>query len=234
MTPSRWTIAGLVLAVACGGKSEPPPETGKPATTEETPEPPPGDEPKTDPEEKPDTDKETSPPSEAGPKAEAPGMATVEELNPDKKKQLPDGFYFVEGVVTRLPCNACSKDADCKPGQVCPHTKPCTYCNATVIIESGGGHDIAIDHPDRDNLPRYKLNERVRIVLEKKGNLRLYVKKSKPCPPSECGDTEPAKKLGKAPAGVEVREDNGRCFAPKECGPKEKCEKGAEVPVRCP
>jgi hypothetical protein len=221
MTPSRWTIATLLLAIACGGKSAPPPETAQPTSSEETPEPPPEDAPKSE-----DTEEEAPPPSEEGPKAEAPGMATVEELNPDKKKQLPDGFYFVEGVVTRLPCNACSKDPDCKPGQVCPHTKPCTYCNATVIIEAGGGHDIAIDHPDRDNLPRYKLNERVRIVLEKKGNLRLYVKKSKPCPVSECGDTEPAKKLGKAPSGVEVRKDGERCFAPNE--------KGAEVPVRCP
>jgi hypothetical protein len=185
MTPSRWTLASLLFAIACGGKSEPPPETAKTAT-EETPEPPPPpvDEPKTDEEESGAAEKETPPPAEEGPKADAPARTNVSELNPDKRKQLPDGFYCTEGVVTRLPCNACAKDTDCKPGQVCPRTKPCTYCNASVIIEYDG-HDIAIDHPDRDNLPRYKLNEKVRIVLEKKGNLRLYVKKKKTCPASE-------------------------------------------------
>lgn len=224
------------LASGCGGKSEPPPETAQPATADE-PEATPahtssGDE--KDGDKAGDEEEPESPPTgEPGPKADAPERTTVRELNPDKKKQLPDGFYFVEGVVTRLPCNACSKDADCKPGQVCPHTKPCTYCNATVIIEHDG-NDIAIDHPDRDNIPPYKLGTRVRIVLEKKGNFRLYVKKGKPCPASECTDTDPSKKLGKAPGGVEVRKDGERCFAPKECGPKEKCAEGEEVRVRCP
>lgn len=238
MTRRTYTSSALclvttfVIASACGGKSEPPPETPKPAATDE-PEPPPADAPKTDEKEGEEEKEEPEAPVAAGPKAEAPERTTVIELNPDKKKQLPDGFYFVEGVVTRLPCNACSKDADCKPGQVCPHTKPCTYCNATVIIENNG-HDVAIDHPDRDNIPPYKLGTTVRIVLEKKGNLRLYVKKGKPCPASECSDTDPSKKLGKAPSGVEVRRDGERCYAPKECGPKEKCKEGEEVRVRCP
>jgi hypothetical protein len=218
---SRGIWLAALVAVACGGgEAAPPAKTAEPTPTQEaTPEP----EPK-----KPDdtmTGEATPPaeePKEAGPPADKPGRSTTRELGRDRGGP-PDGFYFVEGNVTRLPCNACAKP-DCKPGEKCPPLKNCSFCNATVIIEDGG-NDCAIDHPDRDNLPRYKLGERVRIVLERKKELLLYIKKSKPCPPSECSDTDPSKKLPKAPGGAEVRREDGKCFSG---------EGDEEKRVRCP
>lgn len=174
----------------------------------------------------------TSEPPADGPGADNPGWTSIRELSPDRTQQLPNGFYFVDGTVTRLPCNACAKQV-CALGARCEHTKPCTYCNATVLIEHDG-NDISIDHRDRDNVPRYRLGERVRIVLEKQGLLRWYVKKSKPCPPSECLETEPARRLGRAPKGVEVRSDGERCYARQTCPPNAKCDPDSEVRVRCP
>lgn len=211
----------LVLVACGGGTPEPASETPAPpeATADEAPAPP----------EKPDevmsgepTTAPSETPKEAGPPADKPGWTNVRDLGKDRGAPA-DGFYFVDGTVTRLPCNACAKP-DCKPGDKCPPLKNCSFCNATVIIEDGG-NDVAIDHPDRDNLPRYRLGERVRIVLEKKGELRLYIKKSKPCRPSECADTDPPKKLPKAAQGAEIRRDGDRCFTTAD---------DKETRVRCP
>jgi hypothetical protein len=232
MRLTRWTALGALFACACAGKTESAPEPATPAPKAE-----PTAEASSTPAEEPSatTSAEPAPePAAEGPKEESPGFASVRDLSPDKRKQLPDGFYFVDGIVTRLPCNACAKELACKPGKSCDHMKPCMYCNATVIIDDGTGHDVSIDHPDRNDIPRYHLGEHVRIVLQKKGLLRLVVRKSKPCPPSECLETEPAKKLKRAPKGVEVRRDGERCFAPEKCAPNAKCDPDAEVRVRCP
>lgn len=229
MTTTHWTILGALLLAGCAGHSEPAPKPPSPAQSSE-PSPVESSTPKAEPSAK---EEPAAEPAAEGPKTDHPAWASIPELSPDRQKQLPDGFYFVDGVVTRLPCNACAKGPACKPGEQCEHTKPCSYCNATVIIEYSG-HDISIDHPDRDNVPKYRLNERVRIVLEKKGLLRWFVKKSKPCPPSECLETEPAKRLEKPAKGVEVRHDGERCFAPEKCAPDAKCDPDKEVRVRCP
>ncbi len=226
----RSAVLGALVAVACAGKSEPAPATPAPESTST-----PAESSAPEPEASESTEPTPEPePAAEGPKEDNPGFANIRELSPDRQKQLPNGFYFVEGTVTRLPCDACSKDPACPPGQPCGHMKPCMYCNATVIIDDGTGRDISIDHKDRDNMPRYRLGEHVRIVLKKRGLLRLFVKKSKPCPPSECLETEPAKKLDRAPKGVEVRRDGERCYAPEKCPPKAKCKPDAEVRVRCP
>lgn len=222
----EWTILLALVVVSCGGAPRP-----APATAAAEPKPTAGatPSPETD-----ATESEEPPPEPAakGPEADNPGWTSIRDISPDRTQQLPDGFYFVDGTVTRLPCDACSKPV-CELGARCERTKPCSYCNATVLIEHDR-NDISIDHRDRDNMPRYRLGERVRIVLEKQGLLRWYVKKSKPCPPSECLETEPAKRLGRAPKGVEVRRDGERCYAPQACPPNAKCDPDGEVRVRCP
>lgn len=165
-----------------------------------------------------------------GPKSDNPGWTDVQNATHEK---MLDGFYFVDGSVVEVPCKACERPPACKPGGDCPKAKDCSFCEPVVRIEDGG-NSAGFEFEDRLTAPAFQKKQRVRIVFEKRGALRLFVRQSKPCPPSECLETDPPMKLDSAAKGKAVRRDDARCYAKQECAPNAKCNPDADTRVRCP
>lgn len=165
----------------------------------------------------------------AGPTADNPGYSDVASL---AGPHLPDGHYFVDGDVGKpLPCKQCPKPPACKPGGNCPPFPDCASCSPTLVLEHAGA-SISIELPG--GAPAFRLGERVRIVLEKRGGKLAFSRRSKPCPPSRCLETEPPIPLDSAAKGAAVRRDGERCYAKRGCPPNAKCDPDADTRVRCP
>lgn len=147
--------------------------------------------------------------------------------------RLVDGFYFVDGNVSEVPCKTCPPPPACKPGGNCPKAEACSFCEPRLQIEDAS-ESSAFEFADRLVVPKFQKQERVRIVFEKRGKRRAFVRQSKPCSPSECLETDPPMKLEAAGKGKAVRRDGARCYAKAECPPNAKCAPDRETRVRCP
>jgi hypothetical protein len=200
-----------LIALGCGAKeppvAHPEPSTASPPTTIQ--EPPASVVAMVDAGSEPAPDAATAPRPE-GPPADNPGFADVANVGNEK---LPDGFYFVDGRVTEVPCAACP--------------------DARLVIEDRS-QTATFDFEDRLALPKLRKGQRVRVVYEKRTSRRLFVRQSKPCPISECLETDPPMKLELAPRGAAVRRDGDRCYAVLGCAPNAKCDPDRESRVRCP
>lgn len=222
-----WTLE--LIALGCGG-NEPAPVEPQPAPVASNA--PPSDVVDASVEAPDAAGVATLPPPKApeGPKADNPGWVEVSDVNHEK---LADGFYFVDGNVLEVPCKACERPPTCKPGGNCPKTEDCSFCEPVLQLEDSGAN-AGFAFEDRLVVPKFQKKQRVRVVFERRGSARLFVRQSQPCSPSECLETDPPMKLERAGKGKAVRRDGARCYAKSECPPNAKCDPDRETRVRCP